>query len=448
MKKSLAMALSTCLLATSMVGCGNSSTPANTNADASAATGSNSSGSSEIRFSWWGGDDRHSATLEAIKIFEEKNPDITVKAEYGGWDGHAEKITTQMTGGTAADVLQVNYDWLSRLSKDGTGFMDLESLSEIIELDNFTETDLAFGRRKGILNAIPVSTTGRSAYYNKTTFDKIGIEIPKTWDDLLAAGNAFNAYDANYYPFDLDTGSGFPAWYAAVVYEQQKTGKLFITEDGQIGFTEDELKDALAFYKSLEDNHVIRTQEVRSNEAGTTALYQTPPWLEGQVAGVLEWSSSIGKYEAALQEKEQELVLGDLLTIDGATMSGWFMKPSLMYAITPNTKNAEAAAKLVNFMLNDADAAVVLGTTRGIPSSKAALAALDASGELSGAAYEGTKQIAEADPIIMSPYFENAVMKEVYNTAVQSLSYSQGTIDEIAANMYSELQSTLAGIVQ
>src|SRR5687768_1848980 len=32
----------------------------------------------EIRFSWWGSDDRHQTTQEIIDLFEEKNPGITV----------------------------------------------------------------------------------------------------------------------------------------------------------------------------------------------------------------------------------------------------------------------------------------------------------------------------------------------------------------------------------
>ena len=40
-----------------------------------------------IRFSWWGGDVRHQATLAAIDRFEQLNPDVTIEAEYQGFDG-------------------------------------------------------------------------------------------------------------------------------------------------------------------------------------------------------------------------------------------------------------------------------------------------------------------------------------------------------------------------
>ena len=233
-----------------------------------------------------------------------------------------------------------------------------------------------------------------------------------------------------------------------VVYMQQKTGRLLINEDGTLGFTEDDIKGALEFYKSLEESKVIRTQEQRSNEAGTTPLYQTPSWLEGKVAGVLEWSSSIGKYQAALAEKGQELVLGDLLMMDDAKSTGWFMKPSVLFAINKDTKYPAHAATFLNFILNDPEAAVVLGTTRGIPSSSAAKEALAETGELEGLAYQGAEQIENCDPVIMSVYMEDSQMKEAYKTAVESVSYGTSTIEEAAADLYQEMTDILDAIAQ
>lgn len=441
------MAMSTCILATSVVGCG-SNTDATNNGGSTAPVENVdvTAESATLRFNWWGGDDRHKATLAAVDAFKVKYPNITIEAEYGGWDGHAEKITTQMTGGTAADIMQVNYDWLIKFSPNGTGFYDLESLNEYLDLSTFEENVLAFGRRKGILNAVPASITGRSTYFNKTTLDQVGVAIPKTWDELLATGEDFAAQGL--YPFDLDTGSGFPGWYMGVVYMQQKTGRLLINEDGTLGFTEDDIKGALEFYKSLEESKVIRTQEQRSNEAGTTPLYQTPSWLEGKVAGVLEWSSSIGKYQAALAEKGQELVLGDLLMMDDAKSTGWFMKPSVLFAINKDTKYPAHAATFLNFILNDPEAAVVLGTTRGIPSSSAAKEALAETGELEGLAYQGAEQIENCDPVIMSVYMEDSQMKEAYKTAVESVSYGTSTIEEAAADLYQEMTDILDAIAQ
>ena len=60
----------------------------------------------DLRMSWWGGESRHVATQEALKICGEKHGH-TINPEYTGWDGHFEKLTTQIAGKTEADIMQV-----------------------------------------------------------------------------------------------------------------------------------------------------------------------------------------------------------------------------------------------------------------------------------------------------------------------------------------------------
>lgn len=88
----------------------------------------------EIRISWWGGNSRHQATLEAIKLFEETYPDIKVKAEYAGWEGYLSRLTVQIAGGNEPDVIQTNWNWLPLFSKDGNGFYDLYKQKAVLDL--------------------------------------------------------------------------------------------------------------------------------------------------------------------------------------------------------------------------------------------------------------------------------------------------------------------------
>ena len=48
-----------------------------------------------------GGNGRHQVTLKALEEFHKQHPNINVKAEYTGWDGHLSRLTTQIAGGTA-----------------------------------------------------------------------------------------------------------------------------------------------------------------------------------------------------------------------------------------------------------------------------------------------------------------------------------------------------------
>jgi oligogalacturonide transport system substrate-binding protein len=105
-----------------------------------------------LRFSWWGGSGRHEATLKALRLFEEKNPGIKIKAEYMGFNGYLERLTTQIAGRSEPDVMQINWAWLAMFSKRGNGFQDLNPLIGAKGLSPFEADDLAYGNVAGKLN--------------------------------------------------------------------------------------------------------------------------------------------------------------------------------------------------------------------------------------------------------------------------------------------------------
>ncbi len=395
-----------------------------------------------LRFSWWGGDDRHEATLKAIELWNKKYPDIKIEPEYGGWDGWTEKLNTQVSGDTAPDIMQINYDWLINLSQDGLGFYDLNLLSDYIDLSGYNNEILSFGMREDKLNALTVSMSGRGLFFNKDIYSEIGAEIPDTWNDLISLGKTFSEY--NKYPLDLDIQTGASAWYLSVVYVQQMTGKQFITMTGDLGFTVDDIKNALDFYKSLEDNHVIRSVQKRAEEDGNSALYQSPKFIDGTVAGVLEWGSAVGKYQAVLDD--DTLCAGNYLSSDSGNRSGWMIKPSLMYAVSDDTKYPDEAGAFINFLLNDEECAEILGTSRGIPVSQNAYNALEKSGKLCGISYDSSEYLGAVDPVNLSPYFELSQLKEYYNSAIEKVSYGTATSQEAAQEMYDKVRKYLERI--
>ena len=390
-----------------------------------------------LRFSWWGGDDRHNATMKAITLWNARQPNIEIKAEYGGWDGWTEKVNTQISGGSEPDVMQINYDWLVTLSSDGKGFYDLNELNKFLDLSGFDDDILSFGTVNGYLNAVPVSLTGRGFFYNSEVFDRLGVAYPETWDELLTAGNIF--YKNDCYPIDLDIQSGGTAWYISVVYVQQKTGREFLDMGGNLGFTVEDLEMVLEFYKKLEENHVTRTVRERIDMDGNSALYQSPEFINGNIAGVLEWNSAVGKYESVLDKGVLQAgnYIGD---------SGWFVKPSLLYAVSANTKNPDEAGAFIDFLLNDEECADILGTSRGIPASRYAEEELEKTGKLDGLTKQNADMLDSMKTVTISPYMELARMKEFYNMAIERISYRKGDIYDIAQELYDNITEYLENI--
>ncbi|OYW75557.1 MAG: hypothetical protein B7Z26_10995, partial [Asticcacaulis sp. 32-58-5] len=88
----------------------------------SSPQGGQTGGDITLRMSWWGGASAHKATLNALQRFEKRHPHIRVRGEYTGFTGHLERLTTQIAGNTAPDVMQINWYWQTLFSRDGEGF--------------------------------------------------------------------------------------------------------------------------------------------------------------------------------------------------------------------------------------------------------------------------------------------------------------------------------------
>ena len=152
----------------------------------------------------------------------------------------------------------------------------------------------------------------------------------------------------------------------------------------------------------------------------------------------------MGKYESVLPDGSLET--GPLLSDENGNTSGWMIKPSLLYAISKNTKHPDEAAAFIDFMLNDEECAEILGTTRGIPSSASAEKALEKSGALTGLAKESDDLLENTDTITISPYMELSRMKDFYNTAIEAVSYGTSDADTAAKQMYDSVKDYLEKI--
>jgi oligogalacturonide transport system substrate-binding protein len=391
-----------------------------------------------LRISWWGGEDRHKRTLDAIKLFEEKYPNIKVKAEYSGWQGHQDKITTQIVGNTAPDLMQINWNWIQIFSKNGNGFYDLNKLASTIDLDNYDKKLLEQNAVNGKLNAIPVGISGRTFYYNKTTYDKAGLDIPKSFNDMIEAGKIFKAkLGPDYYAFDVDQNGAF----LLMIYKlEQETGIPFIV-DNKVAYTVDQLEEAAHFYTNLVNEGTIPSLSVRM-AAGNIPLDQHPSWIQGKYAGTYEWDSSAQKWQDSIGE-EQELVVGEFPTDFGSNQSA-FNKISMAFAVNKNTKYPEEAALLLNFLVSDKEAVKTLGMSRGVASNKAAINTLQDEGLAKGLMLEANNKIMNFAGNPISPMLEHKKLNTEHRNLVEKLGYGQINERQFAEELVSVTNEFLA----
>jgi len=471
-KKFLSMMLATTMVVTALAGCGSSSEDTTststddsaaetttaesaaaddsaaddaTTDDAAADSSSSSSDYEEctLTFDWWGGDSRHEATLAAIEAFEAKYPGITIEYNYGAWSDWETAKAAEYVSGNNPDIQQTNFDWITKYDANGDVFLDLNTVSDTLDLTQYSSSTLVKATdSKGGLAGIPVSLTGRTFYWNKATFEAAGLETPTTLEELMAAGPVFQEkLGDNYYPLVV---GAYDRAILVAFYEQAQTGLPIIDEGGNFTLTQDQLKEGLEFIQSLEDAHVIPPVSYIDGE-GADSMDKSARFINGEYAGIFEWDSSSAKYISALGDNGANLVVGNELMDMGPNGSGVYTKVSLMFSISATTEHPHEAALFLNYILNDPEGVALMGTERGIPESSIAYETLEAAGAIDAMTAAAHEAVMSADPMYWNPKFDDSVLKgdtAMYNTVYNQLSYKMDasgkeyTIDQAAEDLY------------
>lgn len=384
----------------------------------------------ELRMSWWGGDSRHTATQEALEVCGAKTGH-SIKPEFTGWGGHLEKVTTQLAGGTEADIMQLNWPWLPIFSGDGNNLADLNTLSDTLELSNWNEAAIASSTMGGKLNGLAASQTGLIYWFNSATFEKAGIPMPTTIDELVASAAVFqDKLGEDYYPFYL-VGEDVAKWLQNVV--TQKTGKGLVDESTMtVGYTAEDIVDGIALYQRLVDAKVTPTWPDAA-AAGNVKLHENPAWANGQYAGTYVWDSTYFKYSGPLTTGE--LVPSGILGVEGGTNDGIYRKASMVFSISKNSDNPQAAAEVVNCLLNEPEGIEKMGTARGLPASKAAQEQLAAAGTIIDVQTHANDMVLQASGPDVSAFAEHPEVRSLMKDTMELYAYGEISAMEAAEEM-------------
>jgi ABC-type sugar transport system, periplasmic component len=408
--------------------------------DGADASGINTTDPITLTMSWWGGDERHEATQKAVDAFTAKYPNITVDTTFSAWGGWEEVMGLAFSSGTAEDIVQINWNWIEAFGANGATFYDLYEFSDVLDVTQFPQNNLESSEIDGKLMGLPISVTARTMFWNQDTFDKAGIDIPTTWDELLAAGETFKTVlGDDYYPMML---TEYDRALFMVYYLQSVYGKDWVV-NGELNYTAEEIAEGFAMFKELEDAHVIPTIQMIYDYAASV-VDQSDRWIDGYWAGVYTWSSSYVNLAIALPKVEQ-MVVGPMF--GGFPYKGGLNKISQEFAISSTCKHPVEAAALLNFLLNEEEGVILMSDQRGVPASKAGMEILASSGVLSEFMVETTELALGGAQFAMDSQFENAQLRSegdgVYYTVMSNHSYGNYTNEEAAEALINGINEVL-----
>ena len=216
------------------------------------------------------------------------------------------------------------------------------------------------------------------------------------------------------------------AWY------EQTTGTAVFDASGTCQIGQEGFEQILAMYKRLVDEKVINPNDKA----------QVKEFASGKVAGILIWVSDAPRYCGQAEKAGIRVTLGQNLSLDGTSFVGWYMKPATMLAVSSLTSNPEEAGRLVNYLLNDPDYALMQGTEKGVPVSRSAYAALEANGKLEGYETDATNQMHDHQGELkaMVPIMEDSDVLAAFSDAAKLYLYGKADLSTCAGQVMAAVE--------
>ena len=169
--------------------------------------------------------------------------------------------------------------------------------------------------------------------------------------------------------------------------------------------------------------------------------YNSGDFESGRTAGTSCWASDASRYCDSLVSAGTNVVLGQNLTESSALRSGWYTKPATLYAISATTQHPKEAARLLNFLINDADMAKLQGTEKGVPISERALDALKSARMLNSLEYAASEEIKSMQDQneVMIPALESSTVMDLFKDAADKYYYERGSLDTCAEEIQNKM---------
>lgn len=384
--------------------------------------------SSEIRVSWWGSNERNNATLEMIDLYNNSQDQYTVVPEYYDYGSYQQKFSTQMGAGQGACVAQIDQPWLINYTADD--FVDLSDYSSELALDKYDESLLNSVTMEDSLVSLPASSNTFVFVFDKTVYDNAGVEIPRTWDELIKVNEQIQAeLGEDYYAF-----GNMGANYMFMQYIYQMTGHLPLDDEGNWVYTEDDVKLGVDAITTYLDTTVPPIEVQPGNLESTDTNF-----VAGKIAGYYDWVSTYSNFAGQWPEGDEvEIVI--YMTDPDEVTNGLFVKPSMAWSIPSSCENVDGAIDFLSFITTNEEAIKAQGMERGLPANSDAATLIKEEQNLSGPAFDAYEEL---ETMEKAPF---PVLDEELNTYIydsfENYRHGDMTADEITEGIMTKAEET------
>jgi len=165
-----------------------------------------------------------------VAAFEDQYPNVDVKlVNAGTGNDHYAKLQNAIKAGSGGpDVAQIEYQALPQFALPGD-LVDLGQYGLEDYAADYTPSTWAAVHAGEGLYGLPQDSGPMAMFYNKDVFDKLGIDVPTTWDDYVAAARTIKEKDPS---SCITNDSGDPGFTTSMIW--QAGGQPFQTDGDQV----------------------------------------------------------------------------------------------------------------------------------------------------------------------------------------------------------------------
>jgi multiple sugar transport system substrate-binding protein len=399
-------------------------------------------GKINLRFAWWGSQDRHDRTQEVIKLFEEKNPNIKITPEFAGWDGYWQKLATAAAGGNLPDIIQMDYarlvEYVDRdLLVDLNPFVD----SGVINLDDVGEAYIEGGYVDEKLLAVNIGANAPAIGYDPAMLEAAGVDPSAlepgfTWEEYATISQKVkdSLGEGSY-----GTGGVYNGLMFFNYYLRQHGKQLYNEEGNGLGYEDDQLFiDYFTYWDELLKDGVAAPPEVTATIKGL----EDELIVRGKAPAIWFHSNQI---VAAQKAAGRDLNLAVFPSLPGGE-EGMYLKPGQFLSVSKQSKQQEAAAKFIDFFTNSLEANEILAAERGVPiSAKVREHLKPLLGEAAQEMFDFMEVVEEHSSPIYPPEPAGAGEVDALMTRItEEVNYGKTSIEDAAAKFREEANAILS----
>jgi len=399
-----------------LAGCGVGDSPGDATKPA-ASTG-------EVEVVWKGDADRAASIQEALDLFNEANPDVKITTDYQSGGEYMQKMTIRFASGDAPDLMRQERETLRDYADRGV-LLDLSDMDEI-DTSAIPESVLESGRVDGKLYGIPGGITSFSYAIRADIIEKYGIEVPDmetwTWDEMIdTAAQVTEASGGEVYGVDIPMGeiSNLGIWL-------RQHGEDLWDADGKPAFTAATVQEWFEMYLHAVEvgaqpapdalDAIGAAADQSSLGQGFIAIGSIPTNSYAVFNDVAGGGLELGYYpgESQAEQRGQQVI------------------PALYWSIAASSGDAEDAAKVLDFIVNDPEGAALLGSTHGQPANADVSASMaDTQSEDDKIAFDEIIKLSELD--LTAPVPDpagSAELREELSSIGDQVKFGQITAEE------------------